>query len=103
MRKILLLILLIMLLAACGSAEDPGPLTNTVPEEDQVPAEETAPEDSAEISEEVTQETLERDPRVDETISISSDPMEAGVVRSRDWTKGTEDPLVTIIEYGDFQ
>ena len=28
---------------------------------------------------------------------------EASIVRERDWKKGAEDPLVSIIEYGDFQ
>lgn len=25
------------------------------------------------------------------------------LIRDRDWTKGASDPLVTVIEYGDFQ
>jgi hypothetical protein len=28
---------------------------------------------------------------------------EASIVRDRDWSQGTADPLVSIIEYGDFQ
>jgi hypothetical protein len=36
-------------------------------------------------------------------ITVANSPQEAGVVRDRDWSKGAEDPLVTIIEYGDFQ
>ena len=43
----------------------------------------------------------------DETVAIAGFPAttveEASIVRDRDWTKGTDDPLVSIIEYGDFQ
>ena len=38
-----------------------------------------------------------------EPITPAETAAEAGVIRDRDWTKGAADPLITIIEYGDFQ
>ncbi|MCB8989103.1 MAG: hypothetical protein H6665_00660, partial [Ardenticatenaceae bacterium] len=36
-------------------------------------------------------------------ITPATNSIEAGIVRDRDWKQGAADPLITIIEYGDFQ
>ena len=91
MRKLLLIPLLLLLLAACGTQETAEPADE-------------APKDSSE-TEDVSESAVEN-----EISSVSAGPItpaetvaEAGVIRDRDWTKGAEDPLITIIEYGDFQ
>ena len=90
MRKLLLLPLL-LLLVACGSSA-------AVETEDEK-AEKS--DDTAAVSEAAPES---------QPVAVSADPItpaetaaEAGIIRDRDWTQGAEDPLVTIIEYGDFQ
>ena len=95
MRKILLFPLLLLLVACAPEGEalsesklntesaSPTAVTDAPPE--------GAPSDSA------------SEQPLDNAITIGMNPAEAGVVRERDWTIGAEDPLVTIIEYGDFQ
>lgn len=90
MRKILFIPFL-LLLAACGAAQEIAPTA------------EIENEDSLQVTSDEPAEVAESDSRVNESITISKNPADAGVVRSRDWTKGTDDPLITIIEYGDFQ
>jgi len=96
MRKIWLLPFLI-LLAACasgGGAPTEGQNTESEPEGqanlDDSPTE-SAPVESAPAG------------NLNNDITISSNPADAGNIRERDWTKGADDPLVTIVEYGDFQ
>lgn len=101
MKRLVLLFAIGLLLVACGSTstetavsvpEEPSRPETDSPEEE--PAVETETED--ELSSETTDE-----------IEISGFPAttvaEASIVRDRDWVKGTDDPLVAIIEYGDFQ
>ncbi|MCA9934337.1 MAG: hypothetical protein H6662_13840 [Ardenticatenaceae bacterium] len=38
-----------------------------------------------------------------DTITPATTAEEAAVIRPEDWVSGAADPLVTIIEYGDFQ
>jgi len=89
MRKLLLLPFL-LLLVACGTSGADDAVTESV--------------DDA-VTESVDEAVLESAPAKvsGDPIIIANSPQEAGVVRDRDWIKGTEDPLVTIIEYGDFQ
>ena len=89
MRKFLLLPFL-LLLVACGSSGADDAVTDSA---DEAAAGSTSP---TAVAEAVVQAS--GDP-----ITIAKSPQEAGEVRDRDWTKGAEDPLVTIIEYGDFQ
>ena len=87
----LLLIPLLLFLVACGAQET----ADTVDEEDAGSAKPTT----------VSEPAAESQPP-----AVSADPItpgktaaEAGIIRDRDWTKGAEDPLITIVEYGDFQ
>jgi hypothetical protein len=90
MRKLLLLPLL-LLLVACGGPTEPE-IVDQPAEEDakSTTVSEAAPESQAEM--------VSADP-----ITPAKTAAEAGAIRDRDWTKGAEDPLITIIEYGDFQ
>jgi hypothetical protein len=90
MRKFLLLPLL-LLLVACGASTEPAT-------EDQPAEEDAVPTTVSEAAPESQAETLSADP-----ITPAKTPAEAGVIRDRDWAKGAEDPLITIVEYGDFQ
>ncbi len=86
MRKLFFLPLL-LLIAACGAAS--GPEVTPVPE--SVDSEETAPQSTVPASSSST------------TVLTGSTPEEASIIREQDHVKGASDPLVTIIEYGDFQ
>ena len=94
MRKLLLLPFL-LLLVACGTSGADDAVTDSA---DEAVAESTGPTAVSEAVVESAPAEASGDP-----ITIANSPQEAGVVRDRDWTKGAEDPLVTIIEYGDFQ
>jgi hypothetical protein len=85
MRRIVLLFIGLLLLAACGPSGTPatpaaggGDSTTAVPPQasntQAVPA-----------------------------ITPATTPEEAGIVRPQDWVKGATDPIVSIIDYGDFQ
>lgn len=97
MRKIWLLpILLLFFLAACQTG-------GGVPVESRT---ETETDESSSINDAPPEESpavvAPTDPLNNE-VTIGQNAAEAGQVRERDWTKGAQDPLVTIIEYGDFQ
>lgn len=100
MRKLLLLPLL-LLLAACGSATAPDVIT--APENtgsDEAAVEENTSGDAA--SEEIaTGSEASQDGK--SSVATGATPQEASIVREQDYTKGTDDPTITIIEYGDFQ
>jgi hypothetical protein len=106
MRKIYLLLLL--LLAACGPAGTPA----TVPQESTEPAAEA----EANISEPTVAateagDTVEEIPETSEPSDNSSvtdfSPAttlaDASIVRPTDHMLGATEPIVSIIEYGDFQ
>ncbi len=95
MRKLILLPLLLVL-AACGSAA--APAATTVPQE--MAPEESAGTDSADAT---ASESENPAPAANAPVVIGATPAEAGVVRVQDHVKGAEEPVVTIIEYGDFQ
>jgi PBP1b-binding outer membrane lipoprotein LpoB len=90
MKRLLILWITAVLLAACAASEPEVPAT-AVPEA-------AAP---------VENNTASANTMPPETIDIAGFPAgtvdEASVVRERDWKIGTEAPLVTISEYGDFQ
>lgn len=79
MRKILLLPLL-LLLAACAAA---APTAQPAPVEEQA-------------TPEITEDTAV-------SAAGATTPEQAAVVRDTDWVKGAAEPVVSIIEYGDFQ
>jgi hypothetical protein len=91
MRKYLILPLL-LLLAACGSAA--APEATVAPQ--SPPANEPAVETEAPVADESNQSSKS-------DVVTGETPQDAGIVREQDHTKGAADPLVTIIEYGDFQ
>jgi len=103
MKRLVLLFAIGLLLAACGSTSTETAVTEP---------EEVAKPETAVVEEEPAAETdLESesnpDTQPEELAAIAGFPAtnvaEASIVRDRDWTLGTDDPLVTIIEYGDFQ
>lgn len=100
MKRIILLLAIGLLLVACSSSIS-SETAVTVPDEPAQPA--TAVPDEQPAAE------TESEPAADsaEAAAIPGFPatsvQEAGIVRDRDWTQGTDDPIVAIIEYGDFQ
>jgi hypothetical protein len=95
MKKILLLLTALLVLAACA-----GPETAVLPEAAVAePVTETA------VAEEPAATDGSTDPVEQEETAVfpATTVAEASIVRDRDWQKGAADPAVTIIEYGDFQ
>lgn len=95
MRKLLFLPLF-LLLAACGSAA--APVATSVPES-AGDSDAAAPQE-AELD---SSESNAADLGDKSDVVTGATPQEAAVVREQDHVKGADDPLVTIIEYGDFQ
>lgn len=91
MKRLLLTLLFALFLAACSGVSVPEVEQNA--DATAVPPE--SPEQEAETGGDAT--------AVDTSADTATTPEEAGIVRDRDWSLGAEDPLVTIIEYGDFQ
>lgn len=97
MRRSFLLILIALLLTACGGAtEAPAAVEQAVeaPKADAV----TAPD-----GDEQEGETAVDPDNPDTDFTPATTVAEAADARLRDWTKGAPDAAVTIIEYGDFQ
>ena len=90
MRKLWLLPFLI-LLAACASGGG-APIESQG--EPDVESSTSVPESPSAVAQ---MEPLNNE------IVIGKNPADASAVRDRDWTEGAEDPVVSIIEYGDFQ
>lgn len=100
MRKLILLPFL-LLLVACGSAN--APEVTTAPEESG--GSEAAVEDDT-TGDAGSEEIASTDGASQDgksSVATGETPQEASIVREQDYTKGAEDPTVTIIEYGDFQ
>lgn len=98
MKKILFFVFLIMLLAACGSGTAELPTTKP-----QAPAANPAA-DEATDSAKTEAEPAAEEPKSETDASFpAANVAGAAVVRERDWMKGAEEPIITIIEYGDFQ
>ena len=94
MRKFLILPLLLLLLVACGSAAESEPTTG-----EETPA---AIQESGSSAEE--KPTVDNSAQTNKaSVNTGSTPEEASIVREQDYSKGAEEPTVTIIEYGDFQ
>lgn len=92
MRKLFLLIMLFVLAACAAPDETQTNVDAVVDDADPVPTE------SPKAGTASRPAAVSADP-----ITPAETAAEAGVIRDRDWTKGAADPLITIIEYGDFQ
>lgn len=119
MKKILTLLFLLLLVAACGpsgTADAPAqaePETAETTNNMDFAAEAVEPTATAEaVATEVVAETptAETETAVDgnngenvAAVTVAETPAEAAEIRPQDWVKGAEDPLVAIVEYGDFQ
>lgn len=84
MKRMLMSLLFLLLLAACGAS---APAEPTERETAVPPANNSSSASDAVV----------------EAIFPATTPAEASIVRDRDWTKGATEPVVTVIEYGDFQ
>jgi len=94
MRKYLVTAFLVLLLAGCGSTAGSNQASDEVPaatveDSGTSPTAETTAGDSATAA--------------NTSVTTGSTPEEASVVREQDHVIGSEEPIVTIIEYGDFQ
>ena len=117
MKKYLLGVLLLLLLTACGSGETtpteqnaeataPNPTTSepTDVAEETIPEAATEEVTAEEAVTEAEEEVAEGQTAVD---AITHNPAtslpQAAELRDLDHTKGAEEPIIAIIEYGDFQ
>ncbi len=82
MRRVIWLLFGVLFLAACGAATPSASPNATAVSPTAAPS--TADQAA---------------PTQDLTVTLE----EASIVRERDWVKGATVPVVTIIEYGDFQ
>jgi hypothetical protein len=83
--------LFLLFLAACTT---PEPNTAVAPQDEAAPQ-----DDAAEPQADVNEETAVSPPSLTPAANVA----EAAVLRDDDHTHGAVDPVVTIIEYGDFQ
>jgi len=84
--KRFLFLMLLFVLAACGSAEPAG---------ETAVSETTSPPPAADNTNVSTQPVA--------AITPATTVAEASQIREQDWVKGSSNPKVVIIEYGDFQ
>jgi uncharacterized protein YcfL len=94
MRKYLITAFLVLLLVGCGSA------TESSQTNDEVPA---AAENSSGSTPTAVTANNESAPIVNTSVTTGSTPEEASIIREQDHVIGAEEPVVSIIEYGDFQ
>jgi hypothetical protein len=108
MKKAIWLLLLAFLLA-CGpsTTETQPPNTETAEDTAVVPTQEIIETEEIEEAETIdtSNEAAQSAPAAAnlDDFSPASTVAEAAVVRQQDWRKGAVDPIVVIIEYGDFQ
>ena len=108
MKKAIWLTLLAFLLACGPSAAETQPATVATVEETAVATTQVIVETEEPEAEETlgtSNETAQSAPPAANLgdFSPASTVEEAAVVREQDWLKGATDPIVVIIEYGDFQ
>ena len=112
MKKVIYFLLILFLLAACGQATAPEdesdaaevPAVEAVPEPVEGDSEPEANIDSSAYDASATEAgSAEEETAVDAGFPMATSIEEAAKRRETDWVKGAEDPLITIIEYGDFQ
>ena len=106
MKRVIWLLPLLLLLLACGpttstfpSADAPVNTAVSTPTDSDETGQETAVASAAESG-----TTSDAPPAVglDEFVPMAT-VEEAAQVRPQDWRKGSTEPAVVIIEYGDFQ
>ena len=102
MKKAIWLLLLASLLACGPSATDTQPADTDAEEETAVTNTETTQE-TAETNDDAANPPLVLAPPNLDDFTPAVTVEEAAVVREQDWRKGTAEPAVVIIEYGDFQ
>ena len=120
MKKYLIGVLFLLLLTACGPSSTPAndseaetavdnapSVAETEAEEESAPVEEEESETPAVTEEENTEEEAEEETAVTAVDGPVYEPAstipDAAVLRDTDHTKGAEEPVIAIIEYGDFQ
>ena len=102
MKKHLWLLFVLLLLISCGPSGGEPATEPQHPEATAVASTTVAPTTPSQPTEESAETTATND---DPVVAIfpATTVDEAAVIRERDWVHGATDPLVTIIEYGDFQ
>ena len=109
MKKAFWLILLGLLLACGPSTADSQPTTSDPGEETAVATDEpTADTEQTAAAENMADEADEGEIELPAATNLDSfvpatTVEEAAVIREQDWLRGAADPIVVIIEYGDFQ
>lgn len=96
MKKALPIIVILLFLAACGGGAAELPV-----EEAQGPAA-TPLTEKTDASPGETSTAATPKPAA-EAAFPATNVASASVIRDRDWVKGAADPVITIVEYGDFQ
>jgi hypothetical protein len=108
MRKPLCLLFVLFLLISCGpsggdpATDNPETTATQISIDTEtavapaVPEPTTAPVLTADATAVAQDEYLA-------TYSPATSVAEAAVVREQDWVRGASEPLITVIEYGDFQ
>ena len=99
MKKALFFVFLMMLLAACGGGTAVSPTA-----ESEIPAAKPPTKEAVAASptDTVAEEAEEPETAADDSFPATN-VADAAAVREQDWVKGAEEPIITIIEYGDFQ
>ena len=103
MKKMIWLLMLLGLLMACGPST-----TELVPPETNVNVNVYVDTAASTDTNTETSQTVEQPGAIPPAANLddfvpASTAEEAAVTRTQDWRKGATDPLVVIIEYGDFQ
>ncbi len=113
----------LLLLSACGGAAEEAPEATEAPNQEEAaevaadtpePQEETQEDPTEEAVAETTDEIEPADSNEEEIASVPVEsivceaveiPENASIspISNEDWSKGPEDALVTVIEFGDFQ
>ena len=105
MKRILLIILL-LLLVGCGAAEQPVNDAAAVANDETMAATAVPVVTDEEMEVEAAPTEAPAEATVADGAAVpapATNPTEAAVIRDRDWVLGAEEPLISIIEYGDFQ
>ncbi len=109
-----LIVFLLLILAACGPAEteptesesDGAPVATEVVEEEGISTPTATNQPEAESEGETSDDDEEPEPTVEADVDVTfpaTNFAQAALIRDTDYSKGAEEPVVEIIEYGDFQ